>query len=877
MFMVDRNIINKLGLSQEKIEEQVNELFTDEHSQLLDEALNNKVDALIPGTILTGRIVTRLGNDVIVEMGLKSEGIVDASEFDDPNEIAAGRELEVLLEEVDAEGGILLSKRKADRIRGWERIISTTKEGDLIKGRVTRRIKGGLLVDIGVPVFLPASQVDIRKPGDISRFIGQEIECKVLKIDTENRNIVVSRRKIIEEERESSKEKLLEEIELGQLRKGVVKNIADFGVFVDLGGLDGLLHISDLSWGRISHPSEVVEIDQKIKCVVVGFDRENEKISLGLKQKTESPWENVEKRYPIGTRVKGTVVNIMNYGVFVRLEEGVEGLVHISEMSWTRRIVHPADILNLNDEIDVAVLDVNKDRQEISLGIKQLETNPWTVAAQKYPPGTIVTTKVTTLTNYGAFVEIEPGVDGLVHVSDLSWTRKYNHPSDALDRGQELKCVVLDVNEQKHRVSLGLKQMTEDPWIRAIPEKYIPGQIVKGKVTKLTNFGVFVELEPDLEGLLHISELADHKVENPSDVVETGQEIEVKILRVDPDSRKIGLSLRRVRWAAEDAAGKGKTRRRGGLDGPLAPEPAVVPRPGEDKQPPEPEQPESPVKEKEQKVAEPKKEAKETEDKQPKDEKPQEPRQQPPDEVKAEEQEAQKQPEQPEQEPGPVEEKPGEEAGDKDQRKAEEEKTTDQVQTITEPPELEQAAEEKPQEQQQEEAGDKDSQKPEAEEEQAPAKEQEVAKQPEQEPGPVEEQPSEETGDKDQQQAQEEKTTDQVQTITEPPELEQAAEEKPQEQQQEEAGDKDSQKPEAEEEQAPAKEQEVAKQPEQEPGPVEEQPSEETGDKDQQQAQEEKTTDQVQTIAEPPELEQAAEEKPQEEQHQEQEQQESKE
>ncbi|MHC5060671.1 MAG: 30S ribosomal protein S1 [Planctomycetota bacterium] len=667
--MVDRNIINKLGLSYDQIEEQVNELFNDEHTQLLDEALDKKVDTLVPGTILSGRIVTHLGNDVIVELGLKSEGIVDASEFDDPDEIAPGKELEVLLEEVDAEGGILLSKRKADRIRGWERIITTTKEEDIVKGKVTRRIKGGLLVDIGVPVFLPASQVDIRKPGDISRFIGQEIECKVLKIDTENHNIVVSRRKIIEEERESSKEKLLDEIEAGQVRKGVVKNIADFGVFVDLGGLDGLLHISDLSWGRISHPSEVVELDQEVECVVIGFDRDNEKISLGLKQKNESPWESVEQRYPVESRAKGTVVNIMNYGVFVRLEEGVEGLVHISEMSWTRRIVHPADILNLNDEIEVVVLEVNKERQEISLGIKQLETNPWTIAAQKYPPGTIVTTKVTTLTNYGAFVEIEPGIDGLVHISDLSWTRKYNHPSDALERGKELKCVVLEVDESKHRISLGVKQLTEDPWARAIPEKYIPGQVVKGKVTKLTNFGVFVELEPDLEGLLHISELADHKVDNPKDVVEADQEIEVKILRVDPDSRKIGLSLRRVRWAAqeqaetEDAETAKKEEvapRRGGLDGPLVPGSVVVPQPGADSKPAEPEQDEAPAKAEEQKAAESKDEAKEPEDEQPADSK-QEESQQPSDEAKDQEQE-----------PEPNQEQPAEEKPDQEQEESKE-------------------------------------------------------------------------------------------------------------------------------------------------------------------------------------------------------------
>ena len=587
--MVNRNIVNELGLSDEKIEEEIQSLFTDEHSELLDKALDNQMDVLTPGNIIKGKIVTRIGNDVIVELGLKSEGIVEASEFDDPDEIVEGKDIEILLEEVDAEGGILLSKRKADRIRGWEIIVTNNEEGDIVTGKVTRRIKGGLLVDIGVPVFLPASQVDIRKPGDISRFIGRDIECKILKIDTESRNIVVSRRKLIEEERHSSKEKILEEIEVGQVRKGIVKNIADFGVFVDLGGLDGLLHISDLSWGRISHPSEVVHLDQEIECIVIGVDRAHEKISLGLKQKATSPWEDVEDRYPIGSRVHGTVVNIMNYGVFIRLEEGIEGLVHISEMSWTKRIAHPADILNLNEEIEVVVLDVNKGKQEISLGIKQLETNPWSVAAQKYPPGTIVTTRVTSLTNYGAFVEIEPGVDGLVHISDLSWTRKFNHPGDALNKGQELKCLVLEVDEDKRRVSLGVKQLSEDPWSRAIPEKYIPGQIVKGSVTKITNFGVFIELESELEGLLHISELADQKIENPQDVVDIGQELEVKILRVDTDSRKIGLSLRRVQWTAQDqekhedeqapsepAVEKDQVERRGGLDGSLMPDDGVV-------------------------------------------------------------------------------------------------------------------------------------------------------------------------------------------------------------------------------------------------------------------------------------------------------------
>jgi small subunit ribosomal protein S1 len=537
-------------------------MFSEKENQFLEDVLQRKVDSRLPGAILSGKIVTQIGNDVIVEVGLKSEGVVDAGEFDSPDEIAPGKEIEVLLEDTDSESGlILLSKRKADVIRGWENIINSKKEGDFVKGRVIRRIKGGLLVDIGVPVFLPASQVDIRKPGDISRFIGREVDCKILKIDVEGRNIVISRRKLIEEERRASKEKILAEIEVGQLRKGVVKNIADFGVFVDLGGLDGLLHISDLSWGRISHPSEVVDLDQEVECVVIGMDKANEKISLGLKQKTASPWEDVEHRYPVGSKVRGKVVNVMNYGVFVRLEDGIEGLVHISEMSWTRRLAHPSEMVNLGDEIEVVVLNINKEKQEISLGLKQTETNPWAIASQKYPSGTIVNARVRSLTSFGAFAEIEPGIDGMVHISDLSWTRKYSHPSEALQKGQEVRCVVLEVNQEKRRVSLGIKQMTEDPWIRAIPEKYIPGHIIKGKIAKLTNFGAFVELEPDLEGLLHISELADHKIDKPQDVVKVGDEVEVKILKVDNESRKIGLSLRRVQWAAEEQAAEPVRRR----------------------------------------------------------------------------------------------------------------------------------------------------------------------------------------------------------------------------------------------------------------------------------------------------------------------------
>jgi len=568
--MVDQNLINSLGLSDEQIAGQLQDaLGADFDPESMGEMIDSTVTQFQTGTILKGRVVNIIGNDVLIEVGLKSEGVVDITEFRSADEVSIGDDVEVLLEAVEGDGGlVLLSKRKADRIRGWERILANNSEGDTVTGTVTRKIKGGLLVDIGVPVFLPASQVDIRRPSDIGEFIGREIDAKILKIDVDRRNIVISRRKLIEERRHEAKEKLMAEIEVGELRTGVVKNIADFGAFVDLGGVDGLLHITDMSWGRINHPSEIVKIDEEIEVMILNVDREKEKIALGLKQKSPSPWENIGSRYPIDSRVRGKVVNIMSYGAFVQLEQGIEGLVHISEMSWTRRINHPSELINVGDEIEVVVLEVNKDKQEISLGIKQTEVNPWTLVKQKYPPATVITGCVRNLTNYGAFVEIEEGIDGLLHVSDLSWTKKIGHPSEVLKKGQEIQCVVLSVDEEKMRVALGLKQLTEDPWLRAIPERYLPGQIVRGKVTKLTNFGVFVELEPDLEGLLHVSELADHKVDNPQDVVKSGEDIEVKILRVDIEERKIGLSLKRAQWAnesqAEEAGGE-PVKRRGGL------------------------------------------------------------------------------------------------------------------------------------------------------------------------------------------------------------------------------------------------------------------------------------------------------------------------
>lgn len=566
--MVDKGIFHSFDIDEAAIEQQIADALnlsvgSDNMMDLIEKTVTN----FEPGSILTGTIVNHIGGDVIVEVGLKSEGTISDSEFNDPSEIKIGDTVEVFLESVESSSGqIELSKRKADRIRGWERIIETKKEGDIIVGRVVRRIKGGLLVDVGVPVFLPASQVDIRRPGDISEYLNTDLEAKILKIDIERRNIVISRRKLLEEQRANAKSNLMDEIQVGQIRKGIVKNIADFGAFIDLGGLDGLLHITDMSWGRVTHPSKIVSLDQEIEVKILSIDESKEKIALGLKQKSESPWITAKDRYPVNGVVKGTVVNITNYGAFIKLEEGIEGLVHISEMSWTKRVNHPGEILSVADEIEVVVLEVVPEKQEISLGIKQLAENPWTQVVHKYPPGTVVEGRVRNLANYGAFIEIEEGIDGLLHVSDMSWTKKISHPGEMLKKGQDIKCIVLNVDQEKQRVGLGLKQMTEDPWAHAIPDKYLPGQIVRGKVTKLTNFGVFIELEEDLEGLLHISELSDDKVEGPQEIVKVGEEVEVKILRVDIEDRKIGLSLKRAQWANEDEA-TDDNRRAGGIDG----------------------------------------------------------------------------------------------------------------------------------------------------------------------------------------------------------------------------------------------------------------------------------------------------------------------
>lgn len=547
-------LVKQLDLSQEELERQCQAAMGSLQPNQLGEVYNQSVKNFEVDSILRGKVVNIVNDDVIVDVGYKSEGVIPIDQFEDRTKISEGDEVEVLLEGVEDESGMIaLSKRKADRIRGWERVISTYKEGDVVKGRATKKIKGGLLVDIGVPVFLPASQISIRRTGDISEYLGQELECKIIKIDEPRMNIVVSRRKLLEEQREKQKRDLLDEIEVGQIRKGIVKNVTDFGAFVDLGGIDGLLHITDMSWGRIGHPSEILRIEQEIEVKVLKVDKEKERISLGLKQKQESPWAHIETKYPVGSRIKGKVVNVLPYGAFVQLEDGVEGLVHVSEMSWTKRISHPNQVVSAGDEIEVVVLEIKKEKQEISLGMKQVVQNPWTLVEQKYPLDSVVEGKVRNLTNYGAFVEIEDGIDGLLHVGDMSWTKKVIHPSEVLKKGDVIKAKVLSVDAERKRIALGLKQLEEDPWLRMIPDKYQVGTTVAGEVTKITNFGVFVRLEDHLEGLLHISELANRKVMTPEEVVKVGDEVAVKVIKIDPEQRKIGLSLKDVSYRERDA------------------------------------------------------------------------------------------------------------------------------------------------------------------------------------------------------------------------------------------------------------------------------------------------------------------------------------
>ncbi len=555
--MVNRNLLRQYDVSEGELQEELDAAFSHAGADWLPPEEQEFQD----NQVVTGCVRKVTGDEVCVDVGYKSEGTIELREWYDEtlNKVVPprlGDRVEVLLEAVEDENGtVVLSYRKAQRQKQWEQVIEKHGEGDVVVGPVTRKIRGGLLVNIGVNVFLPASQVDIRRPPDIGDYIGKTIECKIITIDHARCNIVVSRRMLIEDQRNEMKNRLLAEIEPGQIRKGVVKNIVQFGAFVDLGGIDGLLHVTDMAWSRVASPGEVVHVDEQLEVYVIKVDREREKIALGLKQKTPSPWSTVAEKYAVHSRHTGEVVNVMKYGAFVKLESGVEGLVHISEMSWTKRIDHPSELVSPGDQVEVQILNINQEKQEIALGMKQVQPNPWDKVAERYPPGTIITGNVCNLTSYGAFIEIEEGIDGLLHVSDMSWVRKVGHPSEMVSKGDKVTCIVISVDPERKRVALGLKQMASDPWEGDIPGRYHPGDLKKGKVTKLTNFGVFVELESGLEGLLHISELADHKVESPEEVVKVGDEIEVRVLRVDVAERRVGLSRKQVSQT-EDEGGE---------------------------------------------------------------------------------------------------------------------------------------------------------------------------------------------------------------------------------------------------------------------------------------------------------------------------------
>ncbi len=498
------------------------------------------------GHVVKGRVISISTKEVVVDIGFKSEGVIPAHEFDSIQALNIGDEIEVLLEETeDIKGRIVLSRRKAEKSQGWDRIVEQYGEGDTLEGRVNRKVKGGLMVDIGVESFLPASLAFLKGFGSLNSLLGQTIQVKIVKINPGRKNIIVSRKDLLEKEKHESKAKILDELEVGSVRKGVVKNITDFGAFINLGGIDGLLHITDMSWGRISHPSELVKVGDKIDVKILSFDKESTKVSLGLKQIDSNPWLDVDQKHPVGSKQKGKVVNVVPYGVFVELSRGIEGLVHISEISWSKRVTNPAEVFKTGDSVDVMVLNIDKEHEKISLGIKQTESNPWVGIENRYQVGQKVKGIVRNLTEFGAFVELEEGIDGLVHVSDMSWTRKVNHPKDILKKGQELDAVVLMVDQTNRKLSLGLKQLIMDPW-EEIASKLSVSALVMGSVTKVASFGVFVEIEKDVEGLLHISETDLSSGANLEAAFPIGKKLQARIVKIDIPSRKIALSTKGV-------------------------------------------------------------------------------------------------------------------------------------------------------------------------------------------------------------------------------------------------------------------------------------------------------------------------------------------
>lgn len=500
------------------------------------------------GTIVKGIITEIRQNDVIVDIGGKSEGVIPHNEFLDISAIQIGEEIEVFLEKLeDRNGNPVVSYDKAQQKKNWENIAANCAEGSVVPGRVKAKVKGGLIVSVGVDAFMPASQIDVQPPKNLEQYVGQTYDFKIIKINAERKNIVVSRRELIEEQRHEKRRVLLDEVKPGTKRKGVVKNITDYGAFVDLDGLDGLLHITDMSWGRVSHPSELLKVGEEIEIMIIEVDRDRERVSLGLKQCTTNPWENIERKFPAGTRIKGKVVNLVNYGAFLEIEQGVEGLVHVSELSWTKRISKPSEVLKVGQELEAVVLNVNKEEQKISLGVRQLEANPWDMVRHNYPAGARVRGKVRNLTNFGAFIELEEGIDGMVHVSDLSWTRHINHPGEILKKGDEIEAIVLDVDVDQQRISLGIKQTQDDPWAD-IDRKYRIGDIVEGKVTKITNFGAFVELDSEIDGLVHISQIGEEHVEKIKDFLKIGQQVSARVIKIDHEERRIGLSIKAANY-----------------------------------------------------------------------------------------------------------------------------------------------------------------------------------------------------------------------------------------------------------------------------------------------------------------------------------------
>jgi len=517
----------------------------------MEQAMKQSATRFVAGEIVKGTVIELRAKEVLVDIGYKSEGVIPNNEFIEFDAIKLGSEIDVLIEKLEnKEGTVVLSHEKAEFKKNWERILTICNEGGRVIGKVKAVVKGGLIVNVGVEAFLPSSQLDVITPKNLQSFVGNSYEFKVVKINQERQNIVLSRRELIEAERNEKRGKLLAEMTPGDIRKGTVKNITDFGAFIDLNGLDGLLHITDMSWGRLGHPSEVLKVGQELDVVVLDVNKEKERVSLGLKQKMANPWDNIEAKFPIGTKVKGKVVSLVPYGAFVQLEPGVEGLVHVTELSWTKRVAKPSDVLKQDQEIEAVVLGINRDEQKISLGVRQLESNPWDNAADKYKVGERVKGKVRNLTSYGAFVELEEGIDGMVHVSDMSWTRKINHPSEMLKKGDEIEATVLEVDKGSQRIALGMKQLEVDPWSN-IEKLYKVGDLVTGKVTKLASFGAFVGLQHDIDGLVHISQISEERVEKIKNVLKAGQDVSARVVKIDKNERRIGLSIKAASYTDE--------------------------------------------------------------------------------------------------------------------------------------------------------------------------------------------------------------------------------------------------------------------------------------------------------------------------------------